>query len=369
MDRQDIRLILTIDPRIQLNCIDILQKFKVEKLRVAVSRFEIKYLEKLEKFFQEFRGGIHLDLQGNEKGRIIETKNMIESGSRYGRYIPLKKGDEIIFCRKKNDCVVNSKCVFGTIFPDVLEANDILYISDDEITGKLIRKEKNKIFFKILSIRNVNGIYPSLGFTSPGKSLVSGINKLISSKDKEFLKFFNMNIASYKLKEISFSFIENTKDIQIALDLVRKFENVSLCRPVIVFKIETIAAYNNIKELSKCLSRMKEFACKIEIARGDLSVNCRHFGLDIENIQNTLIQYLNKYKIEYIIATHVFDSAITQIKNNQRIELSKKEREKLLKEIRSGAKEFMLAGEGGIASTSAKNLQDLLYAVKIAFNN
>jgi len=118
-----------------------------------------------------------------------------------------------------------------------------------------------------------------------------------TSKDKSDLAF----ALKQGLDFIALSFIKNSKDITDLKKRMQKIMGRKKGLPLIVAKIETVAAIANIKEIL-------ETADAVMVARGDLAVEARQEKVPL--YQKLLVRYCIKEGLPVIVATNMLESMV-----------------------------------------------------------
>ena len=225
--------------------ISILEKYKVNKIRVNCTRHSMKkYKEELCEFKKNTNGKIKLMLDipvPKNKVRLYYKWDGVEKKVKYG------DEGEILFSKVEiNELYCKEKNVFETI-----SRGEQIIIGDNSVCLKVLDKESNRIRYKCVK-----------GGTIPyGKYLITDKikNYDVLESDiqgyKELIDIVNPN-------SVAFSFVEDEEDIR----KIKKMFNVK--KYISIGKIETDKAIDNIDNIC---SNMDE----IMIGRGDLYLNTK----------------------------------------------------------------------------------------------
>lgn len=295
----------------------------VDTLRINFSHFHEYEFKKILRDSRSIKPDINImaDLCG-KKVRVYEKLNSI-----YKVY----PNDIVYFCSADVYSILTNyneetKIIPITVKSEIIQKNDIKFISMKDGTMNFDIIDKDKIFLKAIS-RNNGVIRGGKGCNLPGIDL--GENKL-NDKDKKDLKWAidnNINI-------ISQSYVEDSRQIISIHEYIRQIKG-NLDNIKVFSKIETNLGLLNYKEILKCSDG-------IIIARGDLVPECgikasveEEFKI-LNNLKN------NNSNKDIIIATHVLDS----MKNGVNVSIS--EVESIYTFINIGVTGFLLAGETSI---------------------
>lgn len=244
------------------------EKNKVSLIRLNMSHLDLRTLEKNINFIKRnSKLKICLDTEGAQ----IRTKLSSKQQKIYKNKI---------FLLKKNG---NFKIYPPEIY-EKLKKGDILDIGFNNLSAKIIKKDKQKAFLRCLStglLENNKGVY------------VRNRNikiKYLTDKDLNAIKLSK----KYNIKNFALSFTNSQEDIKNFKNLVKNSRTI--------FKIETKKAIKNLPGLIK---NADDFL----IDRGDLSKEIK-----IENvplIQRKIFKLAKKYKNKKIaIATNFLESMI-----------------------------------------------------------
>jgi len=244
------------------------EKNKVSLIRLNMSHLDLRTLEKNINFIKKnSKLKICLDTEGAQIRTKLSSKQQ-----------KIRKNK--IFLLKKNG---NFKIYPPEIY-DKLKKNDILDIGFNNLSAKVIKKDRQKTFLRCLSaglLENNKGVYL--------RNRNIKINYL-TDKDLKAIKLSK----KYNIKNFALSFTNSQEDIKNFKNLIKNSRTI--------FKIETKKAIKNLSELIK---NADDFL----IDRGDLSKEIK-----IENvplIQRKIFKIAKKYKNKKIaIATNFLESMI-----------------------------------------------------------
>ena len=224
--------------------------------------------------------------------------------------------------------------------PDVfskLKINDELDIGYNDLTAKIISKNKKYLSLKTISSGTLEG--------NKGVHIKNRLLKLnyLTKKDFEAIKI----AKKYKIKNFALSFTNTVEDI-------KKFNKI-LPKQNKIFKIESKQAVKNVGKFFK-------LANNFLIDRGDLSKSIK-----IENIpvaQRKIIKISKKFRGKNIfIATNFLETMI----HNQTP--TRAEANDIYSSLEMGAKGLVLSAETAIGKFPDKAVIFLLKMIKIYKNN
>lgn len=337
------KIIATIGPNSSNNKVlyEMINK-GVDTLRVNFSHFHEDEFKKILIDSRSIKSDINImaDLCG-KKVRVYEKLNSI-----YKVY----PNDIVYFCSSDVYSILSNnkeiKIIPLTVKSEVIQRNDIKFISMKDGTMNFDIIDKDKIFLKAIS-RNNGVIRGGKGCNLPGIDL--GENKL-NDKDKKDLKWAidnNINI-------ISQSYVEDSSQIISIHEYIRQVKG-NLDNIKVFAKIETNLGLLNYKEILK-------YSDGIIIARGDLVPECGIKASVEEEFKILNELKNNKTNKDIIIATHVLDN----MKNGITAAIS--EVESIYTFINIGVTGFLLAGETSIGRYPIQVI-DFLNELIDSYNN
>ena len=262
------------------------------------------------------------DLQG-PKIRIGEVK----------KPITLKKGDEIIFSKKKEKNTVQIKYLN---FAKDVKIKEKVILDDGKIILEVVStNNKNKVVLKVL----FGGVlYSNKGVNLPNTkiSLPS-----LTRKDKDDLEF----IFSQKIEWIALSFVRNSADIEQLRGVLLKRKSTQK----IIAKIEKPEAIKNINEIIAA-------ADAIMVARGDLGVEVPPHKVPAH--QKMIVNKCIYQAKPVIIATQMLES-MTNSPTATRAETND-----VANSVIDGVDALMLSGETSIGKYPEKTIDTMRKIIK-----
>jgi len=297
--KKNIKIICTLGPKSLNKKFLSFSKGKISLLRLNMSHLSLQKLENSIKFIKKYTNiPICIDTEGAQ----IRTKVKKEKFYKIGKRV-------IINDAKKN---IN---LYPKIIYQQIKAKDILNIGFSNLKLKVIKKQNN-ITCKVISqgmLENNKGVHIE------NKKVI--LNYL-TEKDFEAIKIGK----KYKINNYALSFTNSVSDID-------KFNHLLKGKNKI-FKIETLRAIQNFKEI---LKNGNNFL----IDRGDLSKDVKVENIPI--VQRNLFKLKKKYKNKKIfVATNLLES---MLKNNYP---TRGEANDIFNSLEMGAGGLVLAAETAI---------------------
>ncbi len=315
-----INIFCTLGPSsLNRNFLKFAEKNKVDLLRINLSHIQNKNLQKIIFFIKKnCKIKICLDTEGAQIRSKIYKKKFFKLGN-FG-----------IISKKKSK---NFLSLYPDDVFDKLRIKDELDVGFDGLIVKLIRKKKDKFFFKTIS--------PGYLEKNKGVHLINRKIKLnfLTKKDIQAIEVAKKN----KINNFALSFTNSVEDIKKFKALLPKKSNK-------IYKIETRLALKNFKDL---LINADNFL----IDRGDLSKE-----ISIEEVpiaQRKIIKNSKKYKFKKIfIATNFLES---MIKNSTP---TRAESNDIYNSLEMGASGLVLAAETAIGRYPEKCILFLKSMIK-----
>jgi len=168
-----------------------------------------------------------------------------------------------------------------------IKKGDEIFIADGVIHTKVIKKNLNRVFIKII---HGNRLDSRKGLNIP---YYKGPLKVLSAKDKQDLKWGVEHAVDF----VALSFIRTPHDIRYLQKEIQTLKPKSM--PLIIAKIEKPEAVQNIEEITI-------LSDGILIARGDLGVEMRQEQVPV--IQKRVIDLCRYHRTPVIVATQMLDS-------------------------------------------------------------
>lgn len=201
--------------------------------------------------------------------------------------LQLKIGDILKLSKQENPNDPNHLTLSYPSIIDRVELGEEIYFADGTVRTKVIEKQNDTLVLELL----VNGVLSSRkGVNFPNTHI--GI-PAITPKDEKDLAFG----AELGVDVVALSFVHNKEDIQNA----KKILNENNSKPLIVAKIETISAVDNLDEIiNECGGVM--------VARGDLGAELGTHK--VPAIQKKIIAIANTTQKTAIVATQMLSSMV-----------------------------------------------------------
>ncbi len=199
--------------------------------------------------------------------------------------LKLHKGDTIILSKTENPNNPKELSISYPLIIDIVNIADEVFFADGTIKTVVIEKDEGKLYLKLL---NDGELTSHKGVNFPHTKLMISA---ITEKDKKDLAFG----ANHDIDMVALSFVQNKHDILKAKEIMAKHD----FDPMIISKIETGAALENINELL-------ELSDGVMVARGDLGAE---FGVTkLPRIQKHIISIANQANKPVITATQMLTS-------------------------------------------------------------
>ena len=294
-------------------------KYNVDLLRLNMSHLNVKQLEKnLIKIKKYCKIPICIDTEGAQIRTKINKPKLIRSGQ------VLK-----IFPKQ----IKNNLSFYPSNIYEELKVNDVLNIGFSSLVVRITKKNKYNLFCKAISqgmLENNKGVHL--------QNRKINMN-YITEKDLLAIKIGK----KYNINNYALSFTNSSADI-------KKFNSL-LTKENKIFKIETIAACKNFKDMVK-------YGKFFLIDRGDLSKDTK-----IENIpifQRDLFKIKNKRKgIKIFVATNLLESMIL---NNSP---TRGEANDIFNSLEMGANGLVLAAETAIGNNPKESVMFLKRMIRV----
>ena len=295
------------------------EKNNVDLLRINLSHVETRNLQRIIFFIKKnCKTKICLDTEGAQIRTKVYKKKFFKLGS------------SGVISKKENK---NFLSLYPQDVFDKLKIKDVLDIGFDGLKVKLIKKKKDKIYFKSISS----------GFLEKNKGVHLKNRQIklnyLTKKDIRAIEIAKKN----KINNFALSFTNNIEDI-------KKFNLLLPKNSQKIYKIETKSALKNLNSLLKN-------ADNFLIDRGDLSKE-----ISIEEVpiaQRSIIKTSKKFKFKKIfIATNFLESMI-QNSNPTRAESND-----IYNSLEMGASGLVLAAETAIGKYPEKCILFLKSMIK-----
>jgi len=237
--------------------------------------------------------GIMADIQG-PRIRIAELQNKKVAVSE----LVLEKGERILLkeerCPKPLPGYLEKHIRLDSQVPLIyrLKKNDKVYL-DNGIIELIARVRRFEGGWE-MEVKNTEKIKVRKGINFP--TLAKYIPSF-TSKDKHDLAF----VLRQGLDFVALSFVKNAKDIVSLRKRMERILGKKKGLPLIIAKIETVMALNNLKEIL-------EVTDGIMVARGDLAVEAPQEKVPL--YQKLIIRHCLKKGVPVIVATNMLESMI-----------------------------------------------------------
>ncbi len=224
------------------------------------------------------------------KSKILEVKQIPS-------YQLLKKDDFLEIIDEHLSYEGHKKQIMCS-FPELIQyvkKGERIYFDDGKIEGVVHKVEAHKINIKITNCKPEGSkLREDKGINVPDSDLnISGLTE----KDREDFK----TVAKYA-DVVNFSFVNTPKDLDDLFGLMDEHKAQHLG---VILKIETKAAYNNLKELLlKTMTRDNAFG--VMIARGDLAIEVG--WPNIGQVQTEILRMCTAAHTPIIWATQVLET-------------------------------------------------------------
>ena len=297
-------------------------KKNIDLLRLNMSHIEPYELEKKIKYIKKYTNTpICIDTEGAQ----IRTK------IRKQKYF--KKNSNFVISKKK---INNSLRLYPDEIFEKLKINDILSIGFDNLLVKLIKKNKDQYFAKVVrsgKLQNNKGVHI--------ENRKVNVN-YITQKDLKAIKIAKKN----NIRFFALSFTNTSQDVE-------KFNKILDKKSFKIFKIETKLA---IKNFHKIIKNADNFL----IDRGDLSKDIT--VVQIPKIQRKLMKIKKNFKNKKIfVATNLLES---MIENNYP---TRGEANDIYSSLEMGANGLVLAAETAIGKhpiSCVKFIKEMIFSFK-----
>jgi len=233
---------------------------------------------------------IYMDLAGPK----IRTK-LLNKGKDKGK-VKVKEG-EIVWLADDNkgfkaDEIVISPNEKGIV--QMLKKGETVYIDDGIIEGVIESTKKNKVAMRIVRISSLKQqIKDGKGINFPDSDLTI---TALTAFDRACLPF-----VCEHADMVGYSFVRYPSDLRILQELLKKMASNP---PVIIIKIETTEAVQNLPGLLHC--GMQQNAFGVMIARGDLAVE---IGFErMGEIQEEILWICEAAHVPVVWATQVLET-------------------------------------------------------------
>ena len=250
-------------------------------VRINTAHVEPDYIGKVRKLVDSVNliQGSHVSIMVDLKGPELRLSDF-RSGD-----FSVKRGKEYTMSgiNGNGDMKLNNDRVVET-----LETGTVVKVNDGKVVFKVTDKKSDMLILKALDTGSMRS---HARVNIPGVELDLGN---VTERDMEFIR------ASVKedVEHYAMSFVQNRKDVTELEKILRSEGSNS----GVVSKIETMAGYKNIRDISMA-SEM------IMVARGDLGVELPLSEIGIA--QKKIIAETHRHGIPTILATQILESMVT----------------------------------------------------------